>query len=130
MFFGCCTVTSTFKIKIIMASSKNNKDVKNTKNISDIEKSIIDKLNERGMAFQFKDGNRNNAVPENMALVSMLAAVMYIDNTDWDIDLTDEEKKLAYDPKWRAARLGVPIIPSFNNDNNKNNSQQNSSTKK
>lgn len=82
-------------------------DVKNNRfdNSSDaVSESIIRKFNTRDFFCRFKDKKTSNCAISNLEKVTLQDAMANIDNwvVDFDMDLTDLEKKTVLDPAWRS----------------------------
>jgi len=78
--------------------------------LSNLTTSIIKKWNEQGGVVRFINGDTLDCRKANLQSVSLKDALDHLDDwtTDVLMDLTEEEKILVHDPKWRE---GLKITP-------------------
>jgi hypothetical protein len=69
--------------------------------------SILDTWKAQKTFIRFRDGNTNNVAVANLVYVSLADAMAHVDGNDawkvdWDMNLTEEQRRVVMDPNWRA----------------------------
>jgi hypothetical protein len=69
--------------------------------------SILNAWRAQGTFIRFLDGNTLNCAVANLVYVSLADAMAHVDGNDvwkvdWDMNLTEEQRRVVMDPNWRA----------------------------